>query len=329
MVETIINGEKMKERVLTGLAIFLLVAVVLLTKIVIGTSIVFDIFIALLAVACAYEMSQILQKQNKLSHSLLISVFPLALFIAIFLCFSFKLSAVVSALICLGVFVFFAFLGFVLTLLCKAKTENQMRENKIRTSKTMFAFSKTMNNVFGFLYPTVLIMLLVPLNHLPEINYVFGSEIAYAQIFSILMVCLCFLVPFICDTFAYLVGRTFGGKKLCPKISPNKTISGAIGGSLMTILLIVVLYLILASIPSLQPALAKLNIQWWTVALIAFLGSIACQCGDLFESFLKRKSSIKDSGNLLPGHGGVLDRFDGFIFVVPVVALFALVLVLL
>lgn len=329
MVETINNGDKMKERVLTGLAIFLLVAAVFLTKIVIGTSIVFDIFIAILAVFCAYETAILLKKQNKVNHMPLIAAFPLCLFAAIFLSFSLKLSAVISAVVCIGLFIVFVLIGFLITLLSRAKTELEMRERKIRTSKTSYAFSKAMNNVLGFLYPSVLIMLIVPLNHLVDINYIFADAIPYTHTFSVLMLAFCFLVPFICDTFAYLVGKTFGGKKLCPKISPNKTISGAIGGSIMTVLLLIVLYLILASIPSLQPALAAINLEWWTVALVGLIGSLACQAGDLFESHLKRKADVKDSGNILPGHGGVLDRLDGFIFVVPVIAFVTFLLVLL
>ena len=329
MVETILNGENMKERVLTGLAIFLLIAVVLLTKIIIGTSIVFDILIVLLAVGCGYEMSKLLKNQNKHCHSLLIAIFPLALYAVIYLCFSFKFSIVISALLCLALFVVFALTGFLWTLVSMARTENEMRENKIRTSKKAFAVSKTMHNILGFLYPSVLVALIIPLNHLPQINYIFSGAIPYASTFSIILVSLCFLVPFICDTFAYLIGKTFGGKKLCPKISPNKTISGSIGGTIATILLLVVIYLVLSSIVSLQPALISLNITWWTVALIGLVGSMACQAGDLFESYLKRKAGVKDSGNLLPGHGGLLDRLDGFIFVVPVMAIVALLIVLL
>lgn len=329
MVETILNGENMKERVLTGLAIFLLIAVVLLTKIIIGTSIVFDILIVLLAVGCGYEMSKLLKNQNKHCHSPLIAIFPLALYVVIYLCFSFKFSIVISALLCLALFVVFALTGFLWTLVSMARTENEMRENKIRTSKKAFAVSKTMHNILGFLYPSVLVALIIPLNHLPQINYIFNGAIPYASTFSIILVSLCFLVPFICDTFAYLIGKTFGGKKLCPKISPNKTISGSIGGTIATILLLVVIYLVLSSIVSLQPALISLNITWWTVALIGLVGSIACQAGDLFESYLKRKAGVKDSGNLLPGHGGLLDRLDGFIFVVPVMAIVALLIVLL
>ena len=106
-------------------------------------------------------------------------------------------------------------------------------------------------------------------------------------------------------------------KKLAPKISPKKTISGAIGGLLWCVLLIVAVYYICHSIPSMGTILDGAGISVWKVIIIAFIGSIISQVGDLFESYLKRSAGVKDSGKLLPGHGGMLDRFDSYIFVAP------------
>ena len=96
-----------------------------------------------------------------------------------------------------------------------------------------------------------------------------------------------------------------------------------------TVLLVCVLYLILSSIPSLQLGLEAFGLNWWLVAIVAFVGAIICTIGDLFESFLKRKANMKDSGDILPGHGGILDRLDGMIFVVPCVLVFTILLILL
>lgn len=110
-----------------------------------------------------------------------------------------------------------------------------------------------------------------------------------------------------CDSGAFFVGRQFGGPKLAPKISPAKTWSGLIGGVAAATLLAVVmrwahglpLHLVIAT-----PVLAVL-----------------AQGGDLFESALKRRAGVKDSGNVLPGHGGVMDRLDGIVPVAPIAAL--------
>jgi phosphatidate cytidylyltransferase len=114
------------------------------------------------------------------------------------------------------------------------------------------------------------------------------------------------------DTGAYAVGRTVGGRKLIPAVSPGKTLSGAIGGVLASILVTWV-YVRFALRPAAQLALT-------TGGILAFgiIVSLAGQVGDLFESLLKREAGVKDSGGLLPGHGGVLDRLDSLFFVLPV-----------
>lgn len=107
------------------------------------------------------------------------------------------------------------------------------------------------------------------------------------------------------DTGAYLFGRTMGKHKLAPELSPKKTWEGAVGGTLLT----------LAFAAWAGPAL--LHVSLLASVLIGLLLAVAAQLGDLLESALKRWAGIKDSSNLLPGHGGFLDRFDGFYFSAP------------
>ena len=319
----------MKERVLTVLAIVLVVASVLLTKIIVGTSIVFDVLVILLAVAAGFEMSKILKNQGKHNNKILIMAFPVLLFAMLYALMTLHMSILVIGFSVIGLVVLFLLVGFLWAQVASASTENEMREGKIRTSKSAFAITKALNTIGGCLYPTFLIMLFMPINHIADFGYLFGGETSQLETLSIIMLGLCFAIPFICDTFAYLIGKAVGGKKLCPKISPKKTISGAIGGVLSTVLLVCVLYLILSSIPSLQLALEAFGLNWWLVAIVAFVGGIICTIGDLFESFLKRKANMKDSGDILPGHGGILDRLDGMIFVVPCVLVFTILLILL
>ncbi|UOF89388.1 phosphatidate cytidylyltransferase [Fodinisporobacter ferrooxydans] len=116
------------------------------------------------------------------------------------------------------------------------------------------------------------------------------------------------LVIWATDTGAYFVGRTVGGRKLWPEISPNKTISGSLGG-IVTAVLISILYV--------SFVLQSLSIPVISVALFACMVSICGQMGDLVESAVKRYFGVKDSGNILPGHGGALDRFDSFVYAAP------------
>ena len=107
------------------------------------------------------------------------------------------------------------------------------------------------------------------------------------------------------DIGGFTFGKIFKGPKLT-KISPNKTISGAIGSLIFSSLLILMLTYYLTK-----------SFDLYTI-IIGCIISISCQIGDLFFSFLKRKSFLKDSGNFLPGHGGILDRIDGILLGIPV-----------
>ncbi|CAM2744121.1 phosphatidate cytidylyltransferase [Salinicoccus roseus] len=115
------------------------------------------------------------------------------------------------------------------------------------------------------------------------------------------------LIVWVTDTGAYLFGRALGRRKLWPQISPNKTLEGFLGGIFCSVLLALLFYL-MGWIEGVHVLL------FLTLTMIL---SMFGQLGDLVESALKRHFDVKDSGRLLPGHGGVLDRFDSFIFVLP------------
>lgn len=118
------------------------------------------------------------------------------------------------------------------------------------------------------------------------------------------------------DTGGYVIGKTFGGIKLT-KISPNKTISGAIGSLIFS--LIPLIYLTITE--NYDFFLFNFYIEKnyiFNLFTISIFLSITCQIGDLLVSLLKRKANVKDTGKILPGHGGLLDRIDGIIFVIPI-----------
>ncbi len=116
------------------------------------------------------------------------------------------------------------------------------------------------------------------------------------------------------DTFAYLVGKNFGKNKLFPSISPKKTIEGFAGGMFFTII----------SSLLLSKFYTESNLTIWIV--IAVIISIFSTLGDLIQSKFKRVAGIKDSGKIMPGHGGILDRLDSIIFVIPFINLYFLIL---
>ena len=121
---------------------------------------------------------------------------------------------------------------------------------------------------------------------------------------TILMICV------LSDVGGYVFGKTFGGKKLT-KISPNKTISGSVGSFILSYIGFFVIYLYFGD-------LLFVRLQIEALVFIPFFISLVCQLGDLFISYFKRRAKIKNTGNLIPGHGGLLDRIDGSIFALPI-----------
>ena len=114
------------------------------------------------------------------------------------------------------------------------------------------------------------------------------------------------LIDWLTDSGAYILGKAFGRRKLWPQISPNKTIEGSVGGTLVSVI-----------IPIVFVSFGVMEGSLWLLIPFTIVLSIFGQMGDLVESALKRHFDVKDSGTFLPGHGGILDRFDSFIFVLP------------
>jgi phosphatidate cytidylyltransferase len=159
--------------------------------------------------------------------------------------------------------------------------------------------------MFGCLYASGLLAFLIGIRH--------GTNAVVRPGAYVLLTLLPLVITWICDTAAMAVGTAVGGPKLAPVLSPNKTLAGAVGGTLGGI------------ITALALGKFLLNRQGWQfgagqLLLFGLVVSIVGQIGDVAESLLKREAGLKDSSSLIPGHGGVLDRLDSLYFVVPAAA---------
>ncbi len=150
-------------------------------------------------------------------------------------------------------------------------------------------------NVGGFVYAAAALIAAVLVRLDPAIGL-------YALVFPLLIV-------WVTDIGGYFAGRAFGGPKLAPRISPKKTWAGAVGGLVLSVVI----------------ALAATWLGWGRLVPLLVLGvllSIVSQFGDLFESWVKRRFDVKDSSQIIPGHGGLLDRLDGFVAAIVFAAIF-------
>ncbi len=174
-----------------------------------------------------------------------------------------------------------------------------------------YSISDVGATVFNIVYPILIMSILVIMNH---------SKMGLLSIFST------FAVVVLTDTMAFFVGITCKGPKLCPNVSPKKTISGAVGGVLGGILGMVIVYLLFCQFNlfnymnngELNYIFSNIPLNLAVMLPLGAICSVIAEFGDLAASIIKRKIGIKDYGNLFPGHGGVMDRIDSFLAVIPV-----------
>jgi phosphatidate cytidylyltransferase len=153
-------------------------------------------------------------------------------------------------------------------------------------------FLEAIFNLFSLLYTVFLLSHFYLLRQLPG-----GKEWTFLTI----------ILVWATDIGAYLIGRQFGRHLLAPQVSPKKTVEGSLGGLMSCVLVAFAFWRLVG------------GASWITYIVLAMVVGISSQVGDLFESALKRSAGVKDSGNLIPGHGGILDRFDSLICALPLV----------
>lgn len=169
-----------------------------------------------------------------------------------------------------------------------------------------FQATDIMSTYFGFLYVPVML------------SFIYLTR-TYTD--GIHLVWLVFISSWVCDTCAYCAGMLLGKHKLVPKLSPKKTVEGAIGGILGASLVGALFGLYLSNVLLQDTAII------WMLAVICGVGAIVSQIGDLTASAIKRNHDIKDYGNLIPGHGGILDRFDSVIVTAPMIYILAVMII--
>lgn len=153
----------------------------------------------------------------------------------------------------------------------------------------------------GAVYAGALLSFGLFVRHLPGIESAWhGTALVFAPV----------LLTWTSDTFAYFAGRAWGRHKLIPRVSPGKTVQGAVGALVGSVAVGAAYSLLLRDFGSYAPSVLE-------GAVFGMMISVVAQVGDLAESLLKRDAGVKDSGTLLPGHGGALDRFDSLLFTLP------------
>ena len=268
----------MKQRVITGV----IAAVIFIGALVLMNTIVFPLFVALLSVIAVWEVEKAVSLKNVpiIAASLILSAA-----IPIFTHFEIKIPVAAFG----GAYVV---LILILMLLQFEKTKFEESITAIFAS-VCIPYSFSLMIVFRDIYK------------------IFS---AYTKTDGVFLILFAFFAGWMTDIFAYFVGSKLGKHKLCPKISPKKSVEGAVGGVIGAILLNEALFFVFNKFFFTQ----ETGLSYLIIAVLSVVLSVISMFGDLAASTIKRNFGIKDFGNLLPGHGGIMDRFDSVLFVMPV-----------
>lgn len=277
----------------------------------------FDLFWLLITVLATSEVADVVNKSRENSNKMISLAYPLLFAIILLggymLKFSFYSILIAEILL------------FILLILCQIfipMLGRNYRTQEIEQRKELSNsfFNKALFTSRVMLYPALILCSMIFLNHMVDFslvdveadNYMFGM---FAIIYVI-------AVSAFTDTMAMFGGMLLKGKKLCPRISYNKTISGFICGTIFGIVASICVYFIFNSISSMNLVFISKGLAWWHFIFIGLGASIATAFGDLLASYIKRRCFVKDFGNFFPGHGGFMDRLNG----VMINALFVLIL---
>lgn len=273
-----------------------------------------DFVIFLLSFIAVREMKKLQLKSGNPTFKNVGELACFLVFVSAFVGVMCGLSAVTIILITFGI-IALLYVSVMLGSMFLIKKDMQEDEFRVATNMSVkeFAIFKATNTLAVMVYPTLLMFFLYLLNHFNQIGFTDFNTNTNGVPMGLFSLVLLFMIVCLTDTFAMCFGKLIKGKKLCPQISPNKTISGALmgllGGIIGAVLTYLVFFLIFRDVFT--------GVAFWKFIIVGFLGSVIAQGGDILESLLKRKANVKDAGDFFRSHGGVLDRFDSVLFNIP------------
>lgn len=276
------------DRFISSLVIIALL-IVFLISFMANARIVYTVVVALISVMATYEMIHVVGAKSKL-------LIAIAGAVSAFTVFAVSYKIAVPA-----VGVLYGF--YTMLMLAISVFDNK----NIRYTDAVMA-------VFSSIFIPNAFSCIIRLNDIADFNS------SYKHYEGLFMVGMCFVCSWLTDTFAYIVGSKLGKHKMCPVISPKKSVEGAIGGlvisGLFAPLLLYIFHIIGVHFMDYY-IFGTDNMKYLYVVPVAIFGSCVSMVGDLAASVLKRNFGIKDFSKLIPGHGGIMDRFDSCVFVFP------------
>lgn len=311
------NPPNYKTRLLSSVVILVVViGGIALRQISEATTYIFDIIIGFMMIFGAFEVEALLKKSNKKAYIVGMGLYPVLSFLALIICISYN----TSFLAFLGV----EFLLLALTFLClwvviagfmPDYCKKQMDEDEYTGSKWAYVARCSVNTVLGCIYPTLLLSFMFIINHFAS----FFTSSADIGFFGLVLL---FATTMTADTVAMLTGRFLKTKKISmEKLGPGKTWGGIVGGILGSVVAALIVFAIFNSVNSFNTVFAEQGLNAWIFVVVGIVCGAFNMLGDVVASYMKRRAGIKDFGNMIPGHGGIMDRINGLVFNCPILFL--------
>lgn len=298
----------MKKRIITASVLIGIVILAFLSRFLMVD--LFDVCIGIMSILASLEASNLFNQMGKKHNSKFAIMYPVWFYLIFVISLTFNAKLWVCVVAEVAGLLVFALILYLFMVFTDAK-------NKLNIIYGSNKWTITLNTFYLFVYPAFMLGSFYFLNN---IEYFVANAIS-KPLFSMMLMLLAILITVLTDTLAFFIGSALKGPKIAPKISPNKGYIGAAAGLVGGVLAGIIIYYLIYWIPALNPALSFYQLTLWHFIILGFAGSLISQIGDFFESYLKRKANVKDSGTLLPGHGGVLDRIDALIFNVPFITI--------
>lgn len=303
----------MKKRLLTGSIILLVTAMFVLSRIF--TAYAMDLFVGVLAIMGCIEVTRVLERKKMYTNIIFVGSFPAILYLAMYLGIIKERNWSYFLLYFIVILLVLFVVNFLYTLIFRKNTAKEKEKYQIEDMpNAKYGLIKCMNSTCVMIYPALFFVSMFFINHYFEFAFVEEFTRSSTTLIIMFFLTFTFAVTMITDSMALVVGRTLKGPKLCPLISPNKTISGAVGGFVFGALGGLLTYYLFSLNNVFSTAISHFGFTWWKILIVAGITSIIGQIGDIVASALKRSARVKDYGTIFPGHGGVMDRVDGLIF---------------
>ncbi len=305
----------MKQRVITAIFLNIIVALAFVLRQFVSTYI-FDALLCLVIIVSANEVSRVFNRSGRLNNSTLITIYPVLSYVIFFFCMTYHTKIWFILVMNLLLIVFLTIIEAIIVMFTQKSLLAEYEKTKATKTFQKFCVNKVFLTGFIMLYPSFLLSSMFFLNHFGSFGYLGAGNFGSVD-FSLFALLLAIMTTVATDTFAYIVGSIIKGPKLCPLISPNKTISGAIGGVFGGVIFAFIVYASFVACGMLEASLPA-----WIIVIYALLGSVLSELGDIFASIIKRRARTKDYSSIFPGHGGFMDRLDGLSFNVLFTLLF-------